>query len=65
LVAVLKNIAEQLPPKLADHVFTRRNARIYVGEYLYIIKPAQLRYWSRSAGLNDADTVLAEHFRNR
>ncbi|BAY89817.1 MULTISPECIES: HsdM family class I SAM-dependent methyltransferase [unclassified Tolypothrix] len=65
LVTVLKSIAEQLPPQLADRVFTRRNARIYVGEYLYIIKPAQLRYWTRSAGLNDADTVLAEHFRNR
>ncbi len=65
LVTLLKSIAEKLPPQLADQVFTRRNARIYVGEYLYIIKPAQLRYWSRSAGLNDADTVLAEHFRNR
>jgi type I restriction-modification system DNA methylase subunit len=65
LVTVLKSIAKQLPPQLADRVFTRRNARIYVGEYLYIIKLAQLRYWSRSAGLNDADTVLAEHFRNR
>jgi type I restriction-modification system DNA methylase subunit len=65
LVTVLKSIAEQLPPKLADRVFTRRNARIYIGENLYIIKPAQLRYWTRSAGLNDADTVLAEHLRNR
>lgn len=65
LVTGLKSIAEQLPPKLSDRVFTRRNARIYNGEYLYIIKPAQLRYWSRSAGLNDADTVLAEHLRNR
>lgn len=63
LVTVLKSIAEQLPPKLADRIFSRRNARIYIGEYLYIIKPAQLRYWSRSAGLNDADTVLAEHLR--
>jgi type I restriction-modification system DNA methylase subunit len=65
LETVLKSIAEQLPPTLADRVFTRKNARIYVGEYLYIIKPTQLRYWSRSSGLNDADTVLAEHFRNR
>lgn len=63
LVTVLKSIAEQLPPQLADRVFTRQNARIYAGKDLYIIKPAQLRYWSRSAGLNDADTVLAEHLR--
>jgi hypothetical protein len=65
LMNVLKSIGQQLPSNQADRVFSRRNARIYIGDYLYIIKPAQLRYWSRSAGLNDADTVLAEHLRNR
>jgi hypothetical protein len=27
-----------------------------------VVKPAQIRFWTRSAGLNDADAVLAEHF---
>lgn len=63
LITVLKSIAKQLPSKLADRVFTRRNLKVYVGENIYIIKPCQLRYWSRSAGLNDADAVLAENLR--
>jgi hypothetical protein len=63
LQTILRRIAEQLPQKIADRIYTRRDLRIYLGEDLYIIKPAQLRYWSRSTGLNDADTVLAEHLR--
>jgi hypothetical protein len=63
LITVLQSIAKQLPSKLADRVFTRRNLKVYVGENIYIIKPRQLRYWSRSAGLNDADAVLAENLR--
>jgi type I restriction-modification system DNA methylase subunit len=63
LITVLKSIAKQLLSKLADRVFTRRNLKVYVGENIYIIKPCQLRYWSRSAGLNDADAVLAENLR--
>ena len=63
LITVLQSIAKQLPPKFGDRVFTRRNLKVYVGENIYIIKPCQLRYWSRSAGLNDADAVLAENLR--
>ncbi|MBD2387493.1 HsdM family class I SAM-dependent methyltransferase [Cylindrospermum sp. FACHB-282] len=63
LITVLKSIAKQLPPKFGDRVFTRRNLKVYVGENIYIIKPCQLRYWSRSAGLNDADSVLLENLR--
>jgi hypothetical protein len=65
LVTVLKSIAEQLPPKLADRIFTRRNLKVYVGENIYIIKPCQLRYWSRSAGLNDANDILSEQLKTQ
>jgi hypothetical protein len=61
LEAVLQGIARQLPQRIADRVYTRRNLRIYAGDDLYVIKPAQRRYWSRSAGLNDADMIIAEH----
>lgn len=61
LETVLKNIAEQLPQKLADKIYTQRVLRIYAGNDLYILKPAQRRYWSRSSGLSDADAILAEH----
>lgn len=63
LKAVLNRIAEQLPQQIADRIYTRRDLRIYAGQDIYIIKPAQKRYWSRSAGLNDADIILSEHLR--
>lgn len=63
LKVVLSQIAEQLPKQIADRIFTRRDLRIYSGQDIYIIKPAQKRYWSRSAGLNDADLILSEHLR--
>jgi hypothetical protein len=63
LKEVLNRIAEQLPQQIADRVYTRRDLRIYTGQDIYIIKPAQKRYWSRSAGLNDADLILSEHLR--
>lgn len=65
LITVLKSIAKQLPPKLGDRVFTRRNLKVYVGENIYIIKPRQLRYWSRSAGLNDANDIISEQFKTQ
>jgi hypothetical protein len=61
LDAILRKIAGQLPAQIADRVYTRRTLRIYTGNDLYVVKPAQLRYWSRSAGLNDADAIIAEH----
>jgi hypothetical protein len=63
LKEVLSRIAEQLPQQIADRIFTRRDLRIYSGQDIYIVKPAQKRYWSRSAGLNDADLILSEHLR--
>lgn len=63
LEAVLNRIAEQLPQQVADQIYTRRDLRIYSGQDIYIVKPAQKRYWSRSVGLNDADLILSEHLR--
>ncbi|TYQ24486.1 N-6 DNA methylase [Pseudanabaena sp. UWO311] len=61
LKVILGRIAEQLPQQIADRIYTRRDLRIYTGQDIYIIKPAQKRFWSRSAGLNDADLILSEH----
>lgn len=63
LETVLKSIAEQLSDRIADKIYTRRNLRIYVGEDIYIVKPAKLIYWTRSAGLNDADIILSEQLK--
>jgi len=61
LEPLLKSIAQKLPEQIADRIYTKRNVRIYLENEVYIVKPAKLIHWSRSAGLNDADIILAEH----
>jgi hypothetical protein len=61
LETVLESIAKQLPHALADKVYSQRVLRIYADDDLYVVKPAQRRHWSRSAGLSDGDAILAEH----
>ena len=64
--AELAALAEQLkgwmksdiPPYLNE----RRNLRLYLGDSLFMVKPSEVRYWTRSAGLNDADVILADHW---
>ncbi|WP_234086830.1 class I SAM-dependent DNA methyltransferase [Azonexus sp. R2A61] len=47
-----------VPPYLNE----RRQIRIYDESALFILKPSEGRYWTRTAGLNDGDTVLADHW---
>ena len=50
-----------VPPYLNE----RRQLRIYGDDDLFILKPAEVRYWTRTAGLNDADIILADHWVRR
>ncbi|MGQ3115781.1 HsdM family class I SAM-dependent methyltransferase [Hydrogenophaga sp.] len=47
-----------VPPYLNE----RRQLRIYDENALFILKPSEVRYWTRAAGLNDGDVVLADHW---
>ncbi len=58
---VLRRIEQQLETKIIDRVYSQRLLHVYAGDDLYVVKPAELRYWSRSAALNDADEILAQH----
>ncbi len=49
------------PPYLNE----RRQLRIYGEDDLFILKPTEARYWTRTAGLNDADVILADHWLGR
>lgn len=49
---------QDLPPYLNE----RRNLRLYLGDSLFIVKPSEIRYWTKTAGLNDADVILADHW---
>ena len=37
-----------------------RIARIYDGNFVFLLKPDRLRYWLRSVALRDADETLAD-----
>lgn len=50
--------SSDVPPYLNE----RRQLRIYDENALFILKPSEVRYWTRTAGLNDGDSVLADHW---
>jgi len=59
LAAVFRGqINSDVPPYLNE----RRQLRIYDENALFILKPSEVRYWTRAAGLNDGDAVLADHW---
>lgn len=61
---LLLRIAQHLPYSRRGIIHVRRHLRVYGDGELYILKPAQRRFWTRSAGLHDADAVIAEHMRS-
>jgi len=64
LDSVLNELAENLKTEIADNLAVRRNLRIYQGTDIYILQPAEGRYWSPSAGRNEANQILKEHLEN-
>ncbi|NSY51480.1 SAM-dependent DNA methyltransferase [Agrobacterium rubi] len=47
-----------IPPYLNE----RRQIRLYGSDDLFILKPSEVRNWTRTVGLNDADVILADHW---
>jgi len=60
LPSVLHEVARNLDEQIAFGVHTRRHLRVYSGDTFYILKPSQRRFWTRSAGLIDGDSVLKD-----
>jgi hypothetical protein len=60
LSSLLQSIAANLDNELSAQLYTRRHLRLYSGDTFFVVKPAQRRFWSRSAGLVDADSVLKD-----
>ena len=50
-----------VPPYLNE----RKQLRLYGDKDLFVLKPSETRYWTRTAGLNDADVILADHWLRR
>ena len=62
LAALLRG---QLDADIPPYLNERRQIRLYGADDLFILKPSEIRYWSRTAGLNDADVILADHWLRR
>jgi hypothetical protein len=59
LARVLRGPLKENAPPYLNH---RRQIRIYEQNELFILKPSEERYWTLTAGLNDADAILADHW---
>ncbi|WP_129678130.1 hypothetical protein [Candidatus Chloroploca sp. Khr17] len=51
-----KALLEQKSPSL----FSRRHVRIYDGDWLYLVRPSEQRFWTRTLARADADSTIAE-----
>lgn len=58
--SVLHEIANSLDEPLSLDVIKRRYLRIYADDTFYVVKPSQRRFWTRSAGLADGDSVMKD-----
>lgn len=58
LAAALSDKASATIPYLNE----RRQLRVYQQNDLFVLKPSEVRYWTRTSGLNDADAILADHW---
>ncbi|HEY3949657.1 MAG TPA: N-6 DNA methylase [Phenylobacterium sp.] len=62
LVALAEQLKGWMKSDIPPYLNERRNLRLYLGDSLFMVKPSEVRYWTRSAGLNDADVILADHW---
>jgi hypothetical protein len=59
LDALLQSLEGKLWQKGGVNLFRRRHAKIYEGRTVYIVKPAEARFWTQSVGYHDADETIA------
>jgi hypothetical protein len=57
---VLDRIGNRMRLPIAERLAAVRELRVHADGELFVIKPAACRYWSPSAGLNDADAALGD-----
>ena len=59
LASMLK---DRFEPDTPPYLNERRQLRLYREKDLFILKPSEVRYWTLTASLNDADIILADHW---
>jgi hypothetical protein len=60
LESVLNRLDEQLIEEMSPSIYIRRNLHRYSGDTTFIVKPNQMRYWTQSAALRDADETYRD-----
>jgi len=56
LASVIKRMESLLKEKKGPFVFCQ-NLKVFDADSLYVLKPMQMRFWSRTAAINDADEI--------
>ena len=60
LTEILDKLDKTLLEEKSQSIYIRRNLRHYAGDTIFIVKPNQRRYWTRSSALRDADETYAD-----
>ncbi len=58
--AALSRINTGLRQEISRNFYLVPDLRIFVNDTLYLIKPKIMRFWTKSAALNDADAIVAD-----
>jgi len=64
LARIFNRMKSLLQQKKGLFVFCQ-NLKVFDGDDLYILKPMQMRFWSRTAALNDADEIAGAIVQSR
>lgn len=62
LERVLAILRDEIGSGSVPYLHEQRNLRLYNGDEVFIVKPNETRYWTRTAALNDADAMLGDHW---
>jgi len=60
LKEILKKLDQSLIEEISQSIFIRRTLRRYSQKTITIVKPNQIRFWTRSSALRDADETYRE-----
>ncbi|TRX59217.1 N-6 DNA methylase [Fulvivirga sp. M361] len=57
---LLAQIEKYTYDQFSESLYYRKTVRYYKGDTIYIIKPNERRFWSKSLALSDADEIILE-----
>lgn len=58
-----KKLDQMVLSQTNTSLYTQNNLRVYEGKTFYLVKPSEIRYWTKTMALNDSDKSLKEILR--